>query len=71
LPELQSDENVLLVPPDDASALANAIDRVLNDDPLRVRLRQGAAKLSRLFQWDHIALETIKAFEYAVQLARV
>jgi len=67
LPELRDGENVLLVPPDDPSALARAIDDVLTNDALRAKLRQGAVALSKMFGWDNIAAETMKAFELTRQ----
>lgn len=63
LPELVDELNVLLTPPDDASALAQAIARVIADDALRYRLRAGAAALSKRFQWDAIADQAAKLFE--------
>lgn len=63
LPELQPEVNVVLVPPDDAAALAQALERVIADGALRERLRAGAASLSRAFAWDRIAAETVKVFE--------
>jgi glycosyltransferase involved in cell wall biosynthesis len=68
LPELRPDENVLLVPPDDVGALANAVEQVISDEALRTRLQQGAAELSKSFGWDHIAAETVKAFERVIRL---
>jgi glycosyltransferase involved in cell wall biosynthesis len=43
VPEVVRDgDNGLLVPPNDAAALASAIRRVLNDDELRRRLAEAA-----------------------------
>jgi glycosyltransferase involved in cell wall biosynthesis len=53
----------LLVPPDDADALANALARVLQDDVLRRRLSEGARAASRgEFDWDRIAGTLIKSY---------
>lgn len=49
--------HALLVPPQDAVALAAAIVRLAEDVPLCVRLRQGAQVLASGFSWDAIALQ--------------
>jgi glycosyltransferase involved in cell wall biosynthesis len=67
LPEVRDGDNMLLVPPDDPLALADAIARVLSDASLRVRLQAGAAQLSKLFGWGNIAAETVKAFETVIR----
>jgi glycosyltransferase involved in cell wall biosynthesis len=55
LPELIDGENCLLVPPDDAGALAAGIRRVMTEPGLRGRLASGARELSGRFTWDEIA----------------
>jgi glycosyltransferase involved in cell wall biosynthesis len=65
VPELQHGENVLLVPPDDLVALANAIHQALLDAPLRARLRAGSVQLSALFRWDRIAVDMANVYERA------
>jgi glycosyltransferase involved in cell wall biosynthesis len=55
LPELRDGENVLLVPPNDAHALAEGIRRVMDDTDLRARLERGATELAQQFTWDRIA----------------
>lgn len=67
LPEVRDGENLLLAPPDDPLALADAIARILNDEALRARLQAGAAQLSKLFGWGNIAVETVKVFEYVTR----
>lgn len=62
LPELRDGENVLLVPADDAAALAAAVARLAADPALRRRLGDGAAELSRRFAWDRIAADTADLF---------
>jgi glycosyltransferase involved in cell wall biosynthesis len=52
---LQAGENVLLVPPGDASALAGAIERLAADAALRERLSAGGRALAAQFGWDAIA----------------
>ena len=64
--ELRDGENVLLVPPSDASALAEGIRRVLADCILRTRLERGAVELARQFTWDRIAMRTAEVYERAM-----
>jgi len=59
LPELVEGENVLLVPPDDPAAVAQAAQRLSSDPELRQRIGQGAAALARQFTWTHIAERTV------------
>lgn len=66
LPELLDETNALLTPPDDVPTLAQAIERVINDDALRRRLQAGAVELSKCFQWDAIAGQTVRLFERLV-----
>lgn len=67
LPELIDGANVLLTPPDDVSALAQAIQRVIADEALRRRLQAGAAELSRRFRWEAIAEQTAALLERIVK----
>jgi glycosyltransferase involved in cell wall biosynthesis len=62
LPCLRDGENVLLVPPDDAAALAQAIARLADDPELRQRLGQGAKEMSKAFGWDSIAKKTLEVY---------
>ena len=54
LPSLSNGESALLVPPDDAAALAGAIARLLGDEPLRSGLATGALALAAAFDWATI-----------------
>jgi glycosyltransferase involved in cell wall biosynthesis len=63
LPELVEGENVWLVPPGDAAALAAAIERLAGDAALRQRLGAGAEVLSRRFRWETIAAETLALYQ--------
>lgn len=63
LPELRDGANVLLVPPDDPAAIANAVARLRADASLRAQLSQGALETARYFSWDHIADEHVKLYE--------
>jgi glycosyltransferase involved in cell wall biosynthesis len=67
LPRLQDGENVLLVPPDDVAALAEAIARLADASELRQRLRQGAKEMSKAFGWDRIAQKTLEVY-HAIRL---
>jgi glycosyltransferase involved in cell wall biosynthesis len=64
LPELVDGENVLLVPPDDPDALSRAALRLHHDPKLKERIGRGAAALSRLFTWAHIAQRTVDEVFY-------
>jgi len=58
IPALRDGENVALVPPDDAAALARSIARILSDDDTRRRLAEGARELGTTFDWENIARRT-------------
>lgn len=57
-PELVHGQNVWLVPAADQVALAQAIQTLLADPPLRQTLGQGAGQVADLFTWDKIAAQT-------------
>jgi len=61
-PQLQGGKNVMLVPPEDASALANAIRHLWMTPRLRADIGQQAAQLSREFSWERIAARTTEFF---------
>ncbi len=67
LPELRDGENVLLVPPRDAPAIARAVVRVAGDPRLWNRLSQGALRLARRFRWEEIAAQTVAFFREVAQ----
>jgi glycosyltransferase involved in cell wall biosynthesis len=62
LPELIHGENVYLVAPGDAGALAAAIGQLAADEHLRQKLGAGARVLSEQFHWDTIAAETLALY---------
>ncbi|MGC9468139.1 MAG: glycosyltransferase family 4 protein [Anaerolineae bacterium] len=61
-PELQNRENVLLIPPNSASALEAAIEALAADEDLRRHIERGAATLAQRFTWPRIAEETVEFF---------
>jgi glycosyltransferase involved in cell wall biosynthesis len=55
--------NVLLCPPKDPSAVAAAVESLIDSPELRGRLRQGALGLAReWFSWDRLLERTLEAF---------
>jgi len=62
-PALRDGENVRLVPPEDAAALADALARLAGDSDIRERLRAGALTLAAQFDWDEIAARYLALFE--------
>ena len=62
LPELNHGENVFVVAPNDAGALASAIGHLAGDLELRQKLGAGAKALAELFRWDRIAADTLQLY---------
>jgi glycosyltransferase involved in cell wall biosynthesis len=57
-------QNMLMCPPKDPTAMAHAIERLLDDEDLRRTLSQGAAALAReWFSWDTAINRTLKALK--------
>jgi glycosyltransferase involved in cell wall biosynthesis len=53
IPSLVGDDAGILVPPGDINALTRALSRVIDDEPLRRRLAEGARRVrDRLPSWD-------------------
>ena len=50
-------ESGLLVPADDADALAMGMRQLIEDEPLRQRLGKTGRERARRFDWDDIALQ--------------
>jgi glycosyltransferase involved in cell wall biosynthesis len=69
LPDMVRDgETGLLVPPRDPAALRAAIDRLLADAELRVRLGRAAReRIAELCSWDRVLDRTIQAYEDALR----
>ncbi|HEY7560870.1 MAG TPA: glycosyltransferase [Gaiellaceae bacterium] len=71
LVNLVDDERTgLLVPPGDPPALRAAIDRLLADKALRLRLgAAGREKIVAGYSWDKVAEETVAVYEQALSTA--
>jgi glycosyltransferase involved in cell wall biosynthesis len=63
LPRLISDENVILIPPNDPASLVAAVERLLAEPTLRHTLAAGSRDVARQFEWDAIARQTLKLYE--------
>lgn len=63
IPELQTGDPILLIPPEDPQALALAIRRVLKDPVLRAQLERGARTLAEQFSWERIAAQVEEVFQ--------
>ncbi len=63
IPTLADGENMLLVAPDDPSATADAVERLMSSPELRKRLAEGARELAKSFTWDRIAAQTARLYE--------
>ena len=64
LPEVVGDA-ALLVNPFDVEELADAIKRIVQDPPLRVRLKERGLSRARLFSWNETARRTSRALQLA------
>jgi glycosyltransferase involved in cell wall biosynthesis len=65
IPEVTGDA-ALLVPPEDADALAEAIERLVDDAGLAARQSAAGMARARLFAWDKAAEVTLAAYRAAV-----
>ena len=52
---VEDERTALLVPPDDADRMANAILRILGDAQLHQRLAQAGAQEVRRYTWNQVA----------------
>lgn len=62
IPEVVGDA-ALLFDPEDTSQMAEAIERILDDEKLRDRLREEGFRRVRMFSWDRAAEETLKLYK--------
>lgn len=59
-------EDGLLAEPDDGASLHAALARVLDDEPLRIRLaRAGLEKARRSFAWEHVTDAVLRVYRAA------
>jgi glycosyltransferase involved in cell wall biosynthesis len=65
LPEVVGDA-ALLFDPSDPAAIRSAIERLLDDAPLRQRLRAAGLQRAVQFSWERCAAETAAAYERAL-----
>jgi phosphatidylinositol alpha-mannosyltransferase len=56
-------ESAVLVPPGDVDALAATLVEVLEDEPRRQALGEGARKVAERYSWDRIARRLAKVYE--------
>lgn len=71
LPELVADGSGLIVPPEDPSRLAKALESVLTDPDLARRLGEaGARTASGAASWQHVAALTAQAYREHLAAAR-
>jgi glycosyltransferase involved in cell wall biosynthesis len=61
-PMLRDGGSALLVPPEDPIRLAAAVERVMSDPELRLRLSRGATTLSKQFTWGAIARRHLEVY---------
>ena len=65
IPEVVADAGILL-PPDDASGMANALIQLASDADFRAELSQRALVQAARFSWQRTARETLAAYEGVV-----
>ena len=64
IPEVVRDlETGLLVAPEDAGALASAIDRLLGDDALRRSMAVASRRYAAEYDWEHLSAAVLRVYE--------
>jgi glycosyltransferase involved in cell wall biosynthesis len=69
LPELRDGLNVRLIPPESPAALHSAVESLSENVALREQLQTNAQALSRLFNWENIAAETVSFYQEIIESA--
>jgi phosphatidylinositol alpha-mannosyltransferase len=67
--DVMTTETGLVVPPDDPAALAAATTRLLEEEPLRTALAEGARARARIYSWDDIGGRLLAIYEELVPAA--
>ena len=67
MPQLRDGKNVVLIQPENATALADALRLLWMDSHMRANIGQQAAQLSREFSWERIAARTAEFFRALVR----
>jgi len=62
-----NEQNALVVPPRDPSALANAIERLLREDCLREQFKREGPKTAKLFTWNKTVDQVEKIFKNSLK----
>jgi glycosyltransferase involved in cell wall biosynthesis len=70
VPEVVGDA-ALQVPPLDVEALADAMERLLRDEPLRANLRERGLKRAAGFSWEETARRTAEVYKWAAEAKKV
>jgi phosphatidyl-myo-inositol alpha-mannosyltransferase len=63
---VEHEEQALMTPPGDATAFADALERVLQDEALRARMGKAGRKRASAFAWPRIAEQTLAVYERLV-----
>jgi len=66
IPTLIDGENMLLVPPSDATTLSGTIRKLIHAPDLLKKLRCGAKELDKQFDWSQIARDCAAFFERVI-----
>ncbi|MCL4486544.1 MAG: glycosyltransferase family 4 protein [Chloroflexi bacterium] len=67
LPRLRDGENCLVVPPNDPSTIAQAVESLVASRDLRTRISKGAGDLAQHFSWDTIVQQQLTVYEHLLR----